>query len=241
VLLKAADSVLPGAWLLSSVLLVAAILYGQRRLRIERAVSKRASVNGRVVLLTENVGPAVAGVGEPVVLLPRWVLALNAESRDLLLAHEFEHIRRGDTRLLLAGAVTAALMPWNPIVWWVTRRLRLAVEQDCDARVLKAYPDVRRYADLLLIAASQAPASTRLLAAHFGEHRSDLDRRIHAMTERKPKWKKTLAATLSRRRWSRFRAKRRAQHHWHLLEATRWHHKLSYRAMFSTNLKSRNP
>jgi TonB family protein len=150
-------------------------------------------VNGHEVLLTEQLGPAVAGAGRPVILLPRWVLALDARSCELLLAHEFEHVKQGDTRLLLTGAVITALMPWNPVAWWISRRLRLAVEQDCDARVLKTHPDVRRYADLLLMAAGRPGVST-LLAAHFGEHRSDLDRRIQAMTDRTFRWRPTLVA-----------------------------------------------
>ena len=127
-ILYMADSVLPGLWLISSLFLLLAIAYGQRRLTIERTKSPRARVSGHEVLLTDNVGPAVAGVGDPVILLPRWVLALDAPSQDLLLAHEVEHVKRADTRLLLGGAVAAALVPWNPVVWWIARRLRLAVE-----------------------------------------------------------------------------------------------------------------
>lgn len=193
-MVQVADAVLPVVWPLASLFLLVAICYGQRRLHRERRDSESRTVNGREVLLTEHSGPAVAGVGRPVVLLPRWVLALDAESQDLLLAHEFEHVRRGDTRLLLLGALGTAVMPWNPMVWWISRRLRLAVEQDCDARVLRAKPDIRRYADLLLMAASHPAVSTRLLAAHFGEHRSDLDRRIRAMTDRTFRWRPTLVA-----------------------------------------------
>ncbi|HZI27350.1 MAG TPA: M56 family metallopeptidase [Gemmatimonadaceae bacterium] len=196
-ILYMADSVLPGLWLISSLFLLLAIAYGQRRLTIERTKSPRARVSGHEVLLTDNVGPAVAGVGDPVILLPRWVLALDAPSQDLLLAHEVEHVKRADTRLLLGGAVAAALVPWNPVVWWIARRLRLAVEQDCDARVLRAHPDVRRYADLLLTAASKPRVSTRLLAAHLGEHRSDLDRRIQAMTDRTIRWRPLCAAAVA--------------------------------------------
>jgi TonB family protein len=196
-ILRMADGVLPALWLVSSLFLLVAIAYGQRRLTIERTKSPRAQVSGHQVLLTDNVGPAVAGVGDPVILLPRWVLALDAPLQELLLAHEVEHVRHADTRLLLGGAVVAALVPWNPVVWWITRRLRLAVEQDCDARVLRAHPDVRRYADLLLMAASKPRVSTRLLAAHLGEHRSDLDRRIQAMTDRTIRWRPLCAAAVA--------------------------------------------
>jgi TonB family protein len=194
---KLADAVLPATWMFASVILLLAMAYGQRRLASERRRSSPVRLNGHEVLLTENLGPAVAGIGDPVVFMPRWVLALDEASQRLLLEHELEHARRRDTTLLLGGAVTAALLPWNPVVWWMVRRLRLAVERDCDARVLAAHPDVRRYADLLLTAASRLGISARLLAAHFGEHHSDLEARIQAMTDRKLKWRPTLAAAMA--------------------------------------------
>jgi beta-lactamase regulating signal transducer with metallopeptidase domain len=93
------------------VLLLLTIAYGQRRLAGERRRSSHVRLNGHEVLLTENLGPAVAGIGHPVVFMPRWVLALDEASQRLLLEHELEHARRRDTTLLLGGAVTAAMLP----------------------------------------------------------------------------------------------------------------------------------
>jgi beta-lactamase regulating signal transducer with metallopeptidase domain len=177
-----ADLALPVAWLLATSVLLIALGAGQQRYRRERARAKAARVGGHEVLLTEDVGPAVAGVRRPVVFVPRWVLALDESSQQLLLSHELEHVKERDTWLLLYGAVSVAVTPWNPVVWWMVRRLRLAVEQDCDARVLARHPGIRRYADLLLTAASRHGLTARLLAAHFGEYTSDLVRRIEAMT-----------------------------------------------------------
>ena len=182
ILVAGSDAVLPPAWMLATVILLMAIGVGQRRLRRERMKSSAAELLGHPVLLTESTGPAVAGIREPVVFVPRWVLAIDEPSQRLLVEHEMEHVRGRDTTVLFLGALTAAVLPWNPVVWWMVRRLRLAVEQDCDARVLARHPGVRRYADLLLLAASRHGLASRLLAAHFGEHTSDLMRRIEAMT-----------------------------------------------------------
>jgi beta-lactamase regulating signal transducer with metallopeptidase domain len=193
-----ADVVLPPAWLALSAGLLVAIAFGRRKLNRERIRAERAQLAGHGVLVTDNVGPAVAGIRQPVVLVPRWVFALDDPSQRLLMAHEMEHVRRRDTALLFAGATSAALMPWNPVVWWMVGRLRLAVEQDCDARVLAAHPGVRRYADLLLTAASRHGLTSRLLAAHFGEHTSDLLRRIEAMTNREQMpWRKLVMGALA--------------------------------------------
>ena len=180
--LALADAALTAAWIASSVLLFAAIALGRWRVTREKRRARRGQVLGHDVLLTDDLGPAVAGVRRPVVFVPGWVVALDHSSQRLLLAHEVEHVRRRDTGLLMAGAALTALLPWNPVAWWLARRLRIAVELDCDARVLAMHPDVRRYADLLLVAAGKPKFMSRFLAAHFGEHTSDLERRIDAMT-----------------------------------------------------------
>jgi TonB family protein len=76
-----------------------------------------------------------------------------------------------------------ALMPWNPALWWQLRRLRAALEIDCDARVLAAHRDVTRYGLLLLAVAQRRATPLRGLAGApaLAESTSDLSRRITAM------------------------------------------------------------
>lgn len=170
-------------WGAASLLLLLALVAGAWRLRRERRQAGRSHVQGHFVLLTDGVGPAVAGVTDPVALIPRWVLELDDVSQRLLLAHEMEHVRARDSAVLVFGAVMAALLPWNPLVWWMLRRLRLAVEVDCDQRVLAGEAGVRRYAELLLMTARMPSEHARALVAGLGENESDLERRIVAMTE----------------------------------------------------------
>lgn len=191
-LLRVADTALIGAWLVASALLLLVIGIGQWRLSRERRRAHPREVQGHRVLLTDDLGPAVAGVVRPVVLVPRWVVALDEASQRVLLAHEVEHARRRDTSLLMSGAVLTALFPWNPVVWWLASRLRVAVELDCDQRVLARNPGVRRYVDLLLLSAERPRLSARFLAAHFGERASDLERRIEGMTESALQWRRSL-------------------------------------------------
>jgi TonB family protein len=195
--LPLADSMLSAAWGAATLLLLILLGIGQWRVARTRRTARRGTVLGHAVLLTDDVGPAVAGVAEPVVLVPPWVAALDEPSQRLLLAHELEHARWRDTSLLLGGAAATALLPWNPVVWWLAWRLRVATELDCDRRVLAAYPGVRRYVDLLLLAAARPRLSARLLAAHFGEHASDLQRRIEAMTDTRPGWRPMLLTALA--------------------------------------------
>ncbi len=138
------------------------------------------------VVLTESIGPAATGIVRPRILLPRWALALDPGSRALMLRHEREHLAAHDPALLLAAALLVALLPWNLPLWWMARRWRAAIEMDCDARVLRGVPDVRRYAELLLLVGERAARSASSLAhaplLMLTARRSALLRRVDVMT-----------------------------------------------------------
>src|SRR5207245_2575555 len=77
-------------------------------------------------------------------------------------------------------AAAVLLAPWNPLVWWQVRRLRLAVEMDCDARVLARDGDAPAYGELLL-RVGQRRARLPLGAPALGGPVSFLGRRIRRM------------------------------------------------------------
>ena len=101
------------------------------------------------MLLSDDVGPAVVGLRHGEIVMPRWALQIDVALRRLLLLHEREHLHAGDPRLLFAGLAAIVCAPWNPFVWIQFLRLRLAVEIDCDARVLRASGDARGYGSQL--------------------------------------------------------------------------------------------
>jgi TonB family protein len=150
-------------------------------LALRRRGWRAAEVDGVPVLVSSDVGPAVVGLFRSRIVLPAWALAADEGARRLVLEHEREHVRAGDPRLLAAAFLFAALTPWNPAAWWQLRRLRLALEVDCDARVLRRRADVRAYGSVLLEVGRRA-SRTRLAAAAFAEPVSSLERRIRIMT-----------------------------------------------------------
>jgi TonB family protein len=179
------DTILTTGWLGLSVILFVRLAFAMRALRVVERSATPASIAGVPVLLTSGLGPAVFGLRRIRFLMPRWLLDLDQPLRELVMRHEQEHLRVRDPQLTLGVAVALALFPWNPGVWWMARRLRLAMELDCDARVLCTTPDRERYARLLiLIAQRQAPnAMVTMLAAST----SDLDRRIAEMHTPRPR------------------------------------------------------
>jgi hypothetical protein len=145
---------------------------------------RSGQVDGHRVLLSERQGPALVGLLEPSIVIPEWATRLDPFERSLMLAHVREHLRARDGILASAGLLGALCMPWSPAVWWAFRRLRTAIEIDCDRRVLATFPDVARYGRLLVDVAERAADGSSLAITGFSEHTAPLVRRIRAMTAR---------------------------------------------------------
>ncbi|RMH12800.1 MAG: M56 family metallopeptidase, partial [Gemmatimonadetes bacterium] len=171
------SGLLASAWLAASAVLFLSLAAGLAAGAWRTRRWRETMLDGTPVRVSESVGPAVVGVLRPTIVVPRWVLGAPAAERAMILRHESEHVRAGDPRLLLVGRVLVALMPWNLPLWWMARRLRLAVEVDCDRRVLRhARPDVRAYGALLLTVGRHRPGWVGALAG-LARPRSMLEHR----------------------------------------------------------------
>jgi beta-lactamase regulating signal transducer with metallopeptidase domain len=171
--IDAFDSTIHDIWLVSSALLIAWGVVSIIRVAIIVRNARRASLNPSnidevPVVVTDLTGPATVGLLRPHVLVPRWVLALPGPQRRYVLRHEDEHRKAHDARLLFIASMTLILMPWNLALWWHLRRLRLAVEMDCDSRVVGALGDARAYGELLLKVAQASSRGPSLQPALLG-------------------------------------------------------------------------
>jgi beta-lactamase regulating signal transducer with metallopeptidase domain len=186
---EALDRPLLAVWLTASVLALGWLLLSQRRLRAAVREWRAESVDGEPVLVAPNVGPAALADAGGRIVLPSWALELNATQRALMLAHERAHLAARDPQLLTAATAAVALMPWNPALWWQYRRLRVAMEIDCDARVLQRHPDVVTYGALLLDVARRGGMQRHHFVAALSAPTpaTSLERRIRSMTSRRPR------------------------------------------------------
>jgi TonB family protein len=173
------EAILLGSWAAATVMLLLYLAVSALRVRAEGRRWRRGEVDGVEVMVSEATGPAALGLFRGRVVLPEWALALDERLRRLLVLHESEHVRAKDPQLAVAGLVTCALMPWNPVLWWQLARLRLAIEMDCDARVLRRAGDRASYGSLLL----EVGQRRARLAVGLAESRSMLERRIRMMTK----------------------------------------------------------
>ena len=176
-LLGRTEPYLLATWLVASALLFVGLIGGLVRLRVRARRWPAARIADDEVLVSNDFGPAVMGLWAPRVVVPSWALGLEPAQLRMIVAHEREHGLAGDTRLLLAGALTVALAPWNPAAWWLMRRLRAAIELDCDARVLRSGAPAAEYGALLLKLSPRARGLPMAVAA-FAKPQSLLERRL---------------------------------------------------------------
>jgi TonB-dependent SusC/RagA subfamily outer membrane receptor len=173
------------AWPLATLLLLAIGAWSYRRQhRIVRR-ARHMTIDGRLVLVTAAAGPAVFGVRGPRIIVPAWLLSRSPDEQRLVVQHEQAHIDAHDPLLLLGACALVALMPWNAAAWYMLSRLRLAIEEDCDARVLARGATARRYGALLIDLSTAAQPLPLLTGAPAFSHRaSHLERRLRRMTDR---------------------------------------------------------
>jgi bla regulator protein blaR1 len=189
------DAHLKTAWLIASgglsLLLVASVaqlIWRQRRWT-------RTTVAGVGVQVAPGIGPAVVGLLRPRIVVPPWVVESDPQVQALVIAHEQSHLAARDPLLLTTGLALLILMPWNLPLWWQVRRLRRAIEVDCDARVLNAGHDLARYGETLIEVGRRQSAFLGTVAA-MSESRSFLEQRLQIMLKKPGKWWKLSAALL---------------------------------------------
>jgi beta-lactamase regulating signal transducer with metallopeptidase domain len=179
------DTVLLGAWIFGSVLWLAILLRSATRVRRGVTCCKESVLDGVEVCVSDELGPALAGIITYRIVVPAWVVGLSSEERAFVLEHEREHARAYDPAVIALSAFVTVLMPWNAALWYVQRRLRMAIELDCDTRVLRKLPDVRAYGSLLINVGERNSSRLAPLAA-FAEPKSSLKRRIEVMASASP-------------------------------------------------------
>jgi len=107
--------------------------------RVTLAVSDRVRV------------PSALGLWKPVIALPAWALEeLPASELNIIVRHEFAHLRRWDDWTNLAQKIARAVFFFHPAVWWIESRLSVEREMACDDVVVAETRNPMGYASCLV-------------------------------------------------------------------------------------------
>jgi beta-lactamase regulating signal transducer with metallopeptidase domain len=91
--------------------------------------------------------PVAAGWWRPIVLVPAALVAnMPFDLLEALLAHELAHIKRHDYLVNLIQSAIEALLFYHPVVWWLSKQIRIEREQIADDLAAQALGDPRRLA-----------------------------------------------------------------------------------------------
>ena len=94
--------------------------------------------------------PMVLGWLKPVILVPSSaILGLSQQQLEMLLAHEFAHIRRMDYLVNLLQIFVETLLFYHPAIRWLSARVRHERELCCDELVVELKGDSLVYARAL--------------------------------------------------------------------------------------------
>ena len=119
-----------------------------------------AATGARIVESAEVLVPVTIGYRRPAVVLPADWKTWSDAWLAMVLAHETEHVRRGDTWVALLGRVELCGLWFHPVAWLVRRRLAGLAEQACDDAVIQVIGSRNKYARNLLEMAGRLTAGS---------------------------------------------------------------------------------
>jgi hypothetical protein len=124
--------------------------------------------------------PAAIGFFKPMIVIPAWALReLTPAELNIVLIHEFAHLRRGDAWTNLLQKIVRSVFLFHPAVCWIESRLSLEREMACDDRVLAETANPHGYAKCLVALLEKSVARRGWAMAQAAVHRAgEASRRI---------------------------------------------------------------
>lgn len=130
-----------------------------------------------VVILSQAVDvPQVIGVWKPCIYIPP--LDLTETELEMVLKHEFQHVRGRDLWIRLGSLLLRTIFWWNPIVYFFHQEIEDLLELRCDCAVTKGMDEESRihYLETILKVMKQSavcnmrPSTTAVALVNFKAH-----------------------------------------------------------------------
>jgi beta-lactamase regulating signal transducer with metallopeptidase domain len=140
--------------------------------------------------------PSVIGFFSPRVLIPVEMFErLTTTELEQIVLHEVGHLRRADDWINLLQKIGLVVLPLNPALLWIERRLCFERELACDDGVLRLTKAPKAYATCLTTLAEQRMNRRRLsLSLGAWERQSELSRRVYSIL----RWHEGMGRTQAR-------------------------------------------
>jgi len=100
--------------------------------------------------------PLTIGFWKPLILLPADWRAWEDWKLRAVLVHEWTHVRRRDWAVAAVASFAKCIFWFNPLVWWLERKLSSLAELASDEASVRYSGDSQRYAETLLQFAADA-------------------------------------------------------------------------------------
>lgn len=186
------------AWMTVALLLLSRVLLGLLRVwwiirtavpvsestsAIAHGARARLGVDRTVRLLTSDFVdvPMICGLFRPTILLPASTETWEADQLEVVLLHEYAHLKRWDALTLFLTNLVTSLFWFHPQVWFASLGARRECERACDDLVLssgtkpsdyaghllsivKLMPDIERFGAVTLAMSQRTQLEGRLLA-----------------------------------------------------------------------------
>jgi hypothetical protein len=127
--------------------MIAGLLLTWRIVRAAKPLRENWTATLDVRVSRDISGPATFGA---VILLPQDHVDWSERKRLAVLAHETAHARRGDFYIHIAAMTNRAIFWFNPLSWWLQRRLSQLAEAVSDDAAIARVEDRPLYAEILL-------------------------------------------------------------------------------------------
>jgi TonB family protein len=183
---------LSGIYFLVTFVLLARFAFGLLQVWLIRRSATPLAADPAIRMSTKVTSPATFG---STILLPASATEWDEAKQSAVLAHERAHVRHKDCYVLWLAHLHACVFWFNPLAWWLHRRLAELAETTSDDAVLQAIADRTTYAELLLEIARQPSTGRVVMSAARPNISSRIERIISNVTPSLPprRWVRALA------------------------------------------------
>lgn len=191
---QALPGIFTAVWLAGLALFLG--FHGFRYIKLMRQLKCAVPGDGGAYYAEELASPVTAGLMRPKIFLPEYLLSGEYKAeREMILAHERAHIRRGDP-LWKAFSFLALSVHWfNPLVWLMFVLFGRDLEMACDEAVIGTLGENRKKEYSMTLLKFSARRSGLGLPLAFGESSTESRIRNILKYSRPKKWS-CLAAVL---------------------------------------------